>query len=208
MSRSTPAQYNLSFTAASLRPELARIVAEHYLEAGDWDVARQTVLSTNALQTRSPASAVRLEREFRQRVMALSEAQLTFLVDAPAEDRAAMAWLAAVKQSAFLFEFASELLREKIAGHDPVLRPSDYEHFVEEKSVPHPELLRLTDSSSQKIRRVLLRMLAEAGLLSKGQALGAIHRPLLSPAAHRAIADDDSLWLAAFLVPDSEIPGS
>ena len=64
----TSSGFNISFTAASLRPELARIVAEHYLAAGDWDLAKQRILSSNALQCRSAGSAVRLEREFRQRL--------------------------------------------------------------------------------------------------------------------------------------------
>jgi hypothetical protein len=41
--------YNLSFTAASLRPELARIIAERFLMTNDWQATRKWVLSTNAL---------------------------------------------------------------------------------------------------------------------------------------------------------------
>lgn len=205
MSIDAPTSYNLSFTAASLRPELARIVAEHYIEAGDWDAAKQAILSTNALQCRSTTSAVRLEREFRQRLGTLSEAQLILLVEATAEDRAAIVWLAALKHSVFIFEFAAEVLRGKLAAHDPVLRHSDYESYVGAESVAHPELAQLTESSKGKIRRVLMRMLAEAGLLAKGAALGTIHRPVLSPAVVQAVTADDSRWLAGFLVPDTEI---
>lgn len=197
--------YNLGFTAASLRPELARIVAERYFAAGNWDAAKRDVLATNALQTRSRASAIRLEREFRQRLSTLSEAQLTLLVEATAEDRAAVAWLAALKHSAFIFDFAADVLRDKLAAHDPVLRPSDYESHVSANLPAHPELAELTDSSKVKIRRVLLRMLAEAGLLAQGQALGTIRRPVLSPAVVEAVTSDDRGWLAGFLVPDSEI---
>jgi hypothetical protein len=201
----TDRTYNLGFTAASLRPELARIVAERYLATGDWDAAKQDVLATNALQTRSRASAIRLEREFRRRLSTLSEAQLTLLAEATAEDRAAVAWLAALKHSAFIFDFAAAVLRDKLAAHDPVLRPSDYESHVSAHLSVHPELAQLTDSSRAKIRRVLLRMLIEAGLLAKGQALGTIRRPVLSPAIVEAVTSDNPAWLAGFLVPDSEI---
>lgn len=58
---------------ASLRPELARIVAEHYLAAdGDWDAAKNLILSSNALQCRTTRSALRMERELRQRVNTLT----------------------------------------------------------------------------------------------------------------------------------------
>ena len=200
--------YNLGFTALSLRPELARIVGECYLTRGDWDSTKRHILATNALQTRSAASAVRWERELRQRLALLTVDQLTLLVEAPAGDRGAVAWLAAMKHSLFVFEFAAEVLRDKLFAHDPVLRASDYERFVEEKSLGHPELARLTPSSAAKIRRVLLRMLVEAGLLGPGPALGTIHRPVLSPEIRRSIMVDDPRWLAGFLVPQAEIVDS
>lgn len=198
-------KYNLSFTAAPLRPDLARVMAESYLAVGDWDRAKEVVLSSNALQCRSASSAVRLERELRQRLGKLTDAQITLLAHATTDDRAAMAWLAAVKHISFVFEFAADLLREKLAVHDPVLRNSDYEIYFDGKSASHPELLQLADSSKSKIQQVLLRMLGEAGLLIPGAVLGTIRRPILSPPVVHAITSDDSCWLAAFLVPDSEI---
>lgn len=200
----TTDSYNLSFTAASLRPELARIVAECFLKVGDWDQAKAQVLATNALQCRSASSTVRLERELQQRLQTLTHEQLSLLAKATAEDHTAMAWLAICKRSPFVFEFATEVLRDKLAAHDAILRPSDYESYVEHKSLPHPELARLTPSSKRKIRQVLLRMLAEAGLLVSTRH-GAIQRPVLSPAVMRAVTADDRHWLAGFLVPDAEI---
>ena len=196
--------YSLSFTAASLRPELARIVAECFLKVGDWERVKAQILSTNALQCRSASSTVRLERELQQRLQTLTHDQLSLLAKATAEDRTAMAWLAICKRSPFVCEFAAEVLRDKLAAHDAVLRPSDYESYVEHKSLPHPELARLTPSSKRKIRQVLLRMLAEAGLLVSTRH-GAIQRPVLSPAVIRAVTADDRRWLAGFLVPDAEI---
>lgn len=206
----SPNSYNLSFTAASLRPELTRILAEQYLAAGrDWEAARQRVLTTNALQARSARSAKILESELRHRLATLSEAQLTLLAEATADDRAALAWLAAMKRSRFLFDFAAEVLRDKLAARDPVLRPSDYEGFAEAKAVAHPELARLAPSSRKKVRGTLLHMLREAGLLSgrtsRNGALGSAQRPVLSPAVRESIAADDPRWLAGFLVPDPEI---
>jgi hypothetical protein len=201
----TSAGYNLSFTAASLRPELVRIIAENYLATGDWTLAKERILASNALQCRSASSALRLERELRQRLGTLTRDQLLLVAQATAEDRAAIAWLAACKHIRFAFEFAVEVLRDKLAAHDPVLRHSDYEAYVETKGLAHPELARLTASSKSKIRQVLLRMLSEAGLLAAGAALGSIKRPALSPPVLRVITADSPHWLAGFLVPNTEI---
>jgi hypothetical protein len=197
--------YNLSFTAASLRPELARIIAECFLEEPDWSAVKTRILSSNALQSRSGSSAVRMERELRQRLQTLSPQQIALLAHSTAEDRAAMAWLAMLKYNPLAFDFAAELLRDKLASYDPVLRRSDYESFVNIKAAQHPELASLTPSTEVKLRRVLLRMLGEAGLLVSGSGLGTIQRPLLSPDSVRAIRSDQPRWLAGFLVPDEEI---
>jgi len=76
------ASYHLSFTAASLRPELARIVAETFLTVGDWALVKERILSTNALQCRTASSAVRLESEMRQRLETLTCNQMVLLTQA------------------------------------------------------------------------------------------------------------------------------
>ena len=203
---SSRAGYNLSFIAASLRPDLMRIVADAYLEAGDWVRAKDQILSSNALQCRSAKSAIRFERELRVRLQTLTHDQLLLAAKATTEDRTAMAWLAACKHIPFAFDFAADVLREKLATHDLVLRPSDYEGYLENKSLSHPELTRLAVSSKYKVRQILLRMLTEAGLLVPGAAWGTLQRPALSPEVVRVITSDNPHWLAAFLFPDAEIP--
>lgn len=203
-----PSEYSFSFIAASLRTELARIIADIFLETGDWNATRNQVLSTNALQSRASSSAIRMEQELRKRLQTLTHQQLVLLAQATSEDRAAITWLSALKHARFVFDFASEVLREKLELKDPLLRRSDYESFIDTKSITHPELVSLAGSSKYKIKQILLRMLREAGLLKKDQALGIIHRPVLSPEVVRAIKADNSVWLAGFLVPDFEIGGS
>ncbi|MCG3777050.1 MAG: hypothetical protein JW395_3926 [Nitrospira sp.] len=197
--------YSLSFTAASLRPELCRILAEDFLATGDWMATKSRILQANALQARNANSAIRMERELRQRLQVLTPAQLVVLAQSESEDRAAMAWLAMLKYNPFAFDFASALLRDKLATHDVVLHRSDYESFVAEKSAGHPELAMLTEATKTKVRNVLLRMLIEAGLLTKGAALGTIQQPILSVRARQVIRDDHVRWFAGFLLTDGEI---
>ena len=191
--------------AASLRPDLARIVAEIYLEERNWYLVRKRILTSNALQARTTGSAIRMEREMRQRLRELTESQLTLLANGTVEDSVSMSWVAVIKHVSFVFEFTLVVLEEKLAAHDPVLRPSDYESFFEGKTITHPELNALTPSSRYKIRQILLRMLIEAGLLAQGEALGVIRRPALSQNAAIVIAADDSKWFTGFLVPATEI---
>ena len=96
--------YNLSFTAASLRPELSRVVAETFIELRDWALVKDRILTSNSLQCRTLAGAERQERELRRRLMGLTKPQIGLLASATADDRAAIAWLAALKHIRFAFE--------------------------------------------------------------------------------------------------------
>ena len=107
---------SFSFTAASLRPELVRIMAATFVQTGSWDLAKAKILATNALQCRSASSALRLERELRPRLKTLTHDQIHFAAAATTDDRTAIAWLAACKRTRFLFDFAVESLREKLAA--------------------------------------------------------------------------------------------
>ena len=202
---SSESPVSLSFTAASLRPELNRVIAEAYLQTGSWETAKVQVLASNALQSRSPSSAIRMERELRQRLMRLTPSEIHLAAHGIVEERAAIAWLAALKASSYIHAFASEVLRGKLSSLDPVLRASDYEAFFENQSAIHTEILALTASSRTKVRTVLLTMLREAGI---GQPAGRelrIHRPVVPPSVHAAILADSPHWLAGFLVSDSGI---
>lgn len=198
-------QYILSFSAASLRPDLARIVAEVYLDCSDWDEAKKRVIRDNSLQSRTPSSAIRMEREFRQRLQTLTHRQIEILATAPADSRVAIAWLSVLKHSAFVFDFVNEVLRSKLENHDAVLRHSDYENFFHSKSVSHPELAALKPATQTKINRVLKTMLREAGIMGQSGKDDSLCRPLLLPEILDAILADNRRWLAGFLVPDNEI---
>lgn len=180
-------------------------MAERYLETGSWDQTKEIILAKNELQCRTATSAQRMERELRPRLQTLSHQQLVLLVNSGADSRISLAWLSAVKYSSFLFDFAAEVLRSKVERHDYILRESDYRRFIKEMTPSHPELRKLSESTSEKVRRVLLAMLREVGVLLKGEEIGAIQRPVIPHEVELSIRKENPAWLAAYLVPESEI---
>jgi hypothetical protein len=197
-------RYCLSFTAASLRPELASLIAQVHLEQGDWRKTKAAVLERNALQARSASTAKRLESELRQRLQQLNPSQLELLALGSSDERNAMAWLAVLKRIAIALDLTREVLAKKLSSLDPVLRRSDMADFYEACERAHPEVAALSPSSQQKIRSTLLHMLRGAGLLAgkagKGGTLGTVQRPLLSPKAHGLVEQEDPALLGGFLL--------
>jgi hypothetical protein len=139
--------------------------------------------------------------------MTLTGEQITYLADASTDDAVAIAWLAACKRIPFVHDFAVDVLREKLANHDNVLRHSDYEHYLTLKRGEHPELNKLTELSKSKTKQVMYKMLAEASITHEvaGQDDSIIQRPPLSYAVTELVVRDDRTWLRAFLIPDNEL---
>lgn len=199
--------YNLGFTAGTLRPDLARIVAGVYTQQGDWAKTKDEVMKNNLLQYETIGSAKRMELEMRSRLMTLNKQQIAYLAEASTDDAVAIAWLAACKRIPFVHDFAVEVLREKLAHQDTALRHSDYEHYLTLKRSEHPELNKLTELSKSKTKQVMYKMLAEAGITHEvaGQDNPIIQRPPLSYPVTELIVNDDRTWLRAFLIPDNEL---
>lgn len=199
--------YNLGFTAGTLRPDLARVVAGVYKHHRDWEKTKEAILRDNLLQYERFGSAKRMEVEMRSRLIKLTEDQLDFLSDASTDDAVAITWLAACKSIPFVHDFAVDVLREKLAHQDTALRHSDYEHYLTLKRGEHPELNKLTELSKSKTKQVMYKMLAEAGITHEapGQDDPVLQRAPLPYAVAELIVQDDRTWLRAFLIPDNEL---
>ena len=109
-------KYCLSFTADGLKPELASVMARIHAETGNWREMRALVLERNAFQTRSLASAKRLETELRQRLQLLNDEQLKLLAQGSSDDRLAMAWLTVLKLIQLTVELTRDLLLDRLEG--------------------------------------------------------------------------------------------
>lgn len=168
-------RYALSFTSGALLTREAVIAAPLYLDVRDWSAVRDQLRAENLLQARTASSGFRLAREVAQRLAVLTEAELELLRDASPSERGHLMWVAACRRYAFIGDFAEEVVRERFLLLTPTLGYDDFDSFVRGKALWHPELAEVKDSTLQKLRSTVFRMLAEAGLLTGGEI---VHAPL------------------------------
>lgn len=165
----TSDRYALSFTSGALLGRESVIVAPLYLEVRDWGVVLQRLRAENLLQARTSAAATRLSREVTQRLAVLTDEELRLLPVLSPSERGPLMWTAACRRYAFIGEFAEEVVRERFLLLTPSLGYDDFDTFVREKTLWHPELAEITISTLQKLRSTVFRMLTEAGLLAHGE---------------------------------------
>lgn len=168
-------RYALSFTSGALLTREAAIAAPLFLEVRDWNAVRDRLRAENLLQARTASSGFRLAREVAQRLAVLTDAELDLLQDASPSERGHLMWIAACRHYAFIGDFAEEVVRERFLLLTPTLDYDDFDSFVHGKALWHPELTEVKDSTLQKLRSTVFRMLTEAGLLVGDEI---VHAPL------------------------------
>ncbi len=198
------AAYSFSFlTGALYRPESAA-VAELVRAHGDWPEVARRAAEGNLLRQRTIASRTRLLREIRYRLEQFTPPELDFFCEADSRDQRQLLFIAVCQRFRFIREFVVEIIRPRAFALDCQLYPTDFARFFDRKGADAPEVDRLTDKSRAKVKQVLIRMLAEGGLIDS-TAKQEIQRPMPSAALCRLIAATESGRLRFLLLSDADI---
>lgn len=158
--------YKLSFIGASMSIRESVKIAEVYLRFKDWNAVRVKVKGENLIQARTKSSIQRVYQELSPRLEALTDDQLTLLVEGTPQEQKQILWLAVCKRYEYIREFASEVVREKFLRLDFQLNEFDYDAFYNRKADWHPELDELAEISRKKVKTRIFRMLLEADLIT------------------------------------------
>ena len=168
-------RYALSFTTGALLSREAALLAPVYIEQRDWEQVRALAVKGNLLQARTHRTGVRLASETVQRLSALTDDEIDLLIEATASERAHLMWAAACRRYEFIGEFADEVVRERFLRLASTLDYQDFDSFVRAKALWHEELAEIKDSTLQRLRSNVFKMLREADLLSKaGEIMPAV----------------------------------
>jgi hypothetical protein len=112
------------------------------------------------------ASIRRKNQEFRKRLQTLTQSQTVALLEGDLVTQRQLAYLSVCKSYAFFREFVLEVLREKMILMDYQLTEGEYLSFYRRKLMDHPELEGLSESTEKKVKQVIFRILAEAGIIN------------------------------------------
>lgn len=188
----TGEKYELSFTACSLHVnEMIQ-----FLKVSKGMVSAEEGGKTSSIK--------RKNQEFRKRLDNLSQAQIDGLLEGDSILKRQIAYLSVCKLYDLIREFVVEVLREKMILMDYQLTEGEYLSFFRRKMIDHPELEELSDTTEKKVKQVVFRILAEAGVIDsvKNKVL---QYQILEPQLIRLIKGDNPKWFEIFLLSDFEI---
>lgn len=174
-------RYRLSFTAGGLLPSEMAELAHAHGRLGDWDCVAKAIREEGLLGYQVAKTAERIGSELIGRLRELDTPLLDYLRSCIPEERRMIAWVACCRHYSFVREFAAEVVRDRFLAGISSIAKADYLSFFERKEPQHPELASVSESTRNKLRQVLFRMLADAGVIAKGGVLlpASIPEPLL-----------------------------
>lgn len=198
----TQNRYSMSFTSGALLRAASVTTAQIYLETGDWEAARNRVITGNLLQMRTLNASKRIFQEVASRLKQLTPEQLDLLPGGNEEEQGYLLWLAFCRRYRFIYDFAVEMVREKFVRLDYGLTHEDYDVFFGRKAEWHPEMDQISSETRSKQRQVIFKTMREADLLSTDNQ---IIPALLSARLVNVIAQDNAADLKVFPVSDLDI---
>lgn len=203
MNHSQPDQiYSMSFTSGTLLWRESLTVAGLYRTLDDWDAVRAQVRRDNLLQMRTLNASKRIFSEISSRLRQLSAEQLNLLLDGSPQEQTYLLWLAFCRRYRFVYDFAVDVVREKLIRRDFRLTPEDYTAYFNTQAEWRPEMERVAQITIRKQRQTVFKTMREAGLLSAGDE---IIPAALSDRLVRAITNMEPADLTVFPLSDREI---
>ena len=197
-------KYLLSYTAVSLQAYEAEIIANLYRETLDWDSVAKSIIDDDALQKGTIATRKREFIEFKKRLQTLTPEQISYYADATSSDIKNLTMLSCFKLYNFIFDFATEIMRNKLLLFDFQLINSDYESFYDSKRLAYDNLNTISEATQYKLKQVMFKMFEQAGFIDDVKSKN-IQKPYLSEELIKLIVEDNPKYLSAFLYSDNEI---
>ncbi len=197
-------KYLLSFTAASLSYSESIKIAEVYSGCKDWDETKRIIEENNLLQSRTGSRTVRTYIELAQRLKLLSIEQMELLVEGNIQEQRYLLWFTVCNRYKLIQEFATEVIHEKFMSMDYELAELDYDAFFNRKADWHEELDSITNSTKNKLKQVVFRMLREAGITTDEKI---IVQALLSKRLIEVLSPDAPISYQIFPLQIADIEG-
>ncbi len=196
--------YRLSFTGASFLLFESVEFAKLCLELGSYTEVVDRLLDAGS-ETRSKSSIKREGREIALRLQMLTPEMLERFAFAPHDEAKIILLYAILRTYPIIKAFCLQVLAEKVAMLDTHLQPYEINAFFRREEELHPSLEEKSEKTKQKLKQVMLRILADADILSSTKEK-IIMKPYIDEIlAKMILGESDESYLRALLQSESDI---
>lgn len=182
----------------SLMVRESRIVAQLLLNQANSAEWEQAIVQDNILQKNTIATAKRVVSTLRKRLDNTLPEFLDLLVNGDDELARQVAFYSVLQSNQLLVAFMKQVVADAYLLHHNQLARSAWSDFASEQENKDPEFKALKDSSKDKIREVIYRILVAVGYLQDSKSL-ILKKVLIRPELIQLLETHDQLRLLACL---------
>lgn len=154
--------YSGKLTGESFLLYELKIVAKLKKEGYTDKEIRKMVLEENLFQYKFTSSISRRLTPLMQRINLLDEELIDRLIEDPLGDGIVINLYSIMKNDRLFFEFMNEVMKEKLKSNNEVLEKKDINIFIETKIEQNEDIASWSDSTVNKIKQVIKKILMEA----------------------------------------------
>ncbi len=206
-------RYRLSFTFGGLLIPESRVVAEGYLELGDWERVKEDILTENRLEKTRRSTSRRYFREIRDRLASAYNWEIEVVAGRDSnsdmgKDRAVVLFALFTRYYRLVGDFVTQMVRPRYFAGLNWIDAAMFRTFMHDQEPACPEISRLSDATREKLTTVALRALREAGIIERKSPRGPleVQRPEGSSSVwERYCAEGRREDYGHLLWPDEEI---
>jgi len=170
-------RYKADITAGSLKVPESRIVADMLLRGINEKDLMEALLRDNILQTRSPATTIRLGRLIRKRLELMKPDLWRLVRDGTGTVTTHAVLAAAVKHSPLLGDFLDLVVREQYRVFSTALSNKHWDDYLDDCRGRDQDMPVWNESTRMRLRSSVFQILAQAGYIdtTRSKKLQTVH---------------------------------
>jgi len=167
----TTVRYRADISAGALKVPETRVIADLLLRDVDEEGWKRALLSENVLQTRNPATAVRLARLIKARLALMDAEPWKMIYEGSGVVAVHAVLAAAIKHSHLLGDFLDLVVREQYHLFNPALSKRLWDDYLSDCRGRDPEMPEWNESTRRRLRSSVFQALAQAGFIESTKTL-------------------------------------
>jgi hypothetical protein len=164
-------RYKADMTAGALKVAESRIIAGLLLRGVNGDGWKDAIVKRNVLQARSPATATRLTKLVKGRLMTMGPDLWRMIRDGKGSVATHAVLAAAVKHSTLLGDFLDLVVREQYRMFAEKLTNKLWDDYLDGCQERDPEMPHWNESTRRRLRSSVFQALAQAGYIENTRTL-------------------------------------
>lgn len=171
--------YSAKLTGEPFMYNETKIIAQYLLEGYNPEDLKKKNIEENLIKHRKVASITRVNMPIFRRLSIMDNEMLEDFVKSDIENSKHILLYTIMKTDRLVRDFVIEVYKDKLYMRKEYIEKFDIDNWYEEKCILSETLKKRTESTSAKLKQVIMKILQEAGLVIKEKDRFKIIRPLL-----------------------------